>query len=467
MSIVSEKQNKAIKLLKHEAMKSDPQGMIGSEVLHHGEKLEEISEALGEMKEPVKKAFDKRDFLDQLLSQITPKKGRDYLPDEEIESIKKELAPVKGKDYFTNEEVQEIVNFILQRATPRKGVDYQENFPVKGVDYLTQEEIEDFLKQVTPVKGIHYDDGQPGKDGKSIGVDEEKIINAVLQKIPPAEKGEDAVLPKMGDLAKEVVKALKTLPEKDKLDISNLRNSAQIQSAIGKINSLKEGSGFRFNGRHYKFEELMHGSGSGGGSSGGTDNALDFETPTQIPNGSIVDFTVTNIPLYVIADNQTYFKNEGYTLTGSGPYNISLDVAPFSYVRSANASPGNLAYEAPTQTPNGVITSFTFQNLPKYIISDNQAKFEDYGYVITGSGPYTVTVDVPPFGFVKSIYVEDSIVGNLSGAVNGSNVTFTASKVPLYIIADNQTYFEGNGYTISGLTITMDAAPWNFIKAIN
>lgn len=51
-----------------------------------------------------------------------------------------------------------------------------------------------------------------------------------------------------------------------------------------------------------------------------------------------------------------------------------------------------------------------------------------------------------------------------TGTINGSNVTFTVVAVPLYIVADNQTYFEGFGYTRSGTTITMDAAPWNFIK---
>lgn len=38
--------------------------------------------------------------------------------------------------------------------------------PRKGIDYFTQEEEENFLKQITPVKGIHYKDGKDGQDGK-------------------------------------------------------------------------------------------------------------------------------------------------------------------------------------------------------------------------------------------------------------------------------------------------------------
>lgn len=52
-----------------------------------------------------------------------------------------------------------------------------------------------------------------------------------------------------------------------------------------------------------------------------------------------------------------------------------------------------------------------------------------------------------------------------SGSVNGSNVTFTVLNTPLYVVADNQTYFQNFGYTLSGLTITMDAGPFNFIRS--
>lgn len=52
-----------------------------------------------------------------------------------------------------------------------------------------------------------------------------------------------------------------------------------------------------------------------------------------------------------------------------------------------------------------------------------------------------------------------------TGTINGSNITFTVAHVPLYIVADNQTYFENVGYTRVGATLTLDAAPWNFIRS--
>ena len=52
------------------------------------------------------------------------------------------------------------------------------------------------------------------------------------------------------------------------------------------------------------------------------------------------------------------------------------------------------------------------------------------------------------------------------GTVNGSNATFTVSDVPQYIVADGITYFDGAGYTYGALSITLDVAPSQYIRAI-
>lgn len=53
-----------------------------------------------------------------------------------------------------------------------------------------------------------------------------------------------------------------------------------------------------------------------------------------------------------------------------------------------------------------------------------------------------------------------------TGAVNSSNTTFTFTEVPQAIVADGITYFENNGYTLAGLTATLDVAPSQYIKGI-
>lgn len=45
------------------------------------------------------------------------------------------------------------------------------------------------------------------------------------------------------------------------------------------------------------------------------------------------------------------------------------------------------------------------------------------------------------------------------GLINSSNVTYIVSNIPLYIVLNGNTYFENDGYTLSGLTVTMLITP--------
>lgn len=46
-----------------------------------------------------------------------------------------------------------------------------------------------------------------------------------------------------------------------------------------------------------------------------------------------------------------------------------------------------------------------------------------------------------------------------SGTINGVNNVFTVTHIPAYIILNGPAYFEGDGYTRVGLTITMAITP--------
>ena len=52
-----------------------------------------------------------------------------------------------------------------------------------------------------------------------------------------------------------------------------------------------------------------------------------------------------------------------------------------------------------------------------------------------------------------------------TGTVNGSNNIFTVTATPLFVIVDGVTYFENNGYTLAGLTITTSVPPTGFIRS--
>lgn len=46
-----------------------------------------------------------------------------------------------------------------------------------------------------------------------------------------------------------------------------------------------------------------------------------------------------------------------------------------------------------------------------------------------------------------------------TGTIDGNNAVFTVTHVPLYIVLNGATYFENDGYTLSGFTVTMLIVP--------
>lgn len=67
--------------------------------------------------------------------------------------------------------------------------------------------------------------------------------------------------------------------------------------------------------------------------------------------------------------------------------------------------------------------------------------------------------------YLQSV-LETPFLSTISGIIDPENNqrTFTFSEVPQAIIADGVIYLENNGYTMSGLTATMDIPPSQYIK---
>lgn len=159
------------------------------------------------------------------------------------------------------------------------------------------------------------------------------------------------------------------------------------------ISNIRNAESFMYQGTRYKFSELMHGAGSGGGGGGGG-FTLTEETPVGTVDASNNVFTVSNTPLYIIVDGSTRVAGQGYTYA-SGTITVDPLAPPVQWIRSY--------YNDATSTTA------------------------------------VLTAEVPV------------------GAVNGSNVTYTVSNQPLYVVADGLTRVAGQGYTYAAGVITFDA----------
>lgn len=52
-----------------------------------------------------------------------------------------------------------------------------------------------------------------------------------------------------------------------------------------------------------------------------------------------------------------------------------------------------------------------------------------------------------------------------AGTVDGSNAVFTVTHAPNYVVSDGITYFDGAGYILAGLTITLTVPPTSYIRS--
>lgn len=105
--------------------------------------------------------------------------------------------------------------------------------PQQGVDYLTEQELQDILDKATPKKDVHYRDGIDGKDAEPL--DEEKIIKAVLNKIPKPKDGKDGVSPepiKHEVIIKETIKHLETLKGNKRPSLRMFRESDELIGTV-------------------------------------------------------------------------------------------------------------------------------------------------------------------------------------------------------------------------------------------
>ncbi len=131
----------------------------------------EVAPFLIGMRSDLKKLAD-REIKQHQMSLVMNGKEVVVMKGEKGDSVKGEKGdkPVKGSDYFTPKEIKDF----LKKTTPKKNKDYFDGKdgekPVIGVDYYTEEQqtklASKILKQATPIKGIHYKDGEEGKPGK-------------------------------------------------------------------------------------------------------------------------------------------------------------------------------------------------------------------------------------------------------------------------------------------------------------
>jgi len=159
--------------------------------------------------------------------------------------------------------------------------------------------------------GIDGKDGQTGKQGPS-GANGSDGINGKNGKTgPKGERGDDGKDAHITDaIIKKIISTIKSLPENERLDISHLRNSQQILSAIAKINRTPEKKEQKL-GKLDMSDQRWHGGGGG---------APLLEDVVGDINGVNTTFTITTATTHIILHNGIELSEgagNDYTISGT------------------------------------------------------------------------------------------------------------------------------------------------------
>ncbi len=222
--VLPKEARKNLKIAIRDATKEkDPTQSLHLEAMEQNSHLEDANQHLSDIKGILKDQKESPDLVQstqQFLKSLKGEKG------DKGDKGEGGYTPVKGKDY-------------VDGHTPQRGVDYLHAQDLQFLrDNIATDEV---LKKATPIKGVHYRDGVDGRPGKD-GVDGK---DGRTIKGPPGEPGKDGRDGKDAKSLnpKDVIKAIQELPEKDKPEISILRNGQEFLRAYQRNTNRVGGAG--------------------------------------------------------------------------------------------------------------------------------------------------------------------------------------------------------------------------------
>jgi len=224
MPISNEIKKKVQRLVSKVQLKSSPNEVIHDAVVENGDKLDSISEDIQASKQEIINELEETET--ELSNKIDSISNKIEEPDDALERVFSKLEMIKGEQGEVGpvgpEPSDERLVEIIKPLIPE---------PIKGEQGIPGESI------VGPV-GPRGERGEPGKDAEPVD------YKLILSKIPKPKDGKDG----KNTTPKDVIEALKSAPDSEKLDITHLRNYQQFLP--------KKGTGYKLT------DQRWHGAGS-------------------------------------------------------------------------------------------------------------------------------------------------------------------------------------------------------------
>lgn len=277
----------------------------------------------------------------------------------------------------------------------------------------------------------------PPKDGKTPTRQELQAL--ILPLIKKGDKGDDGHTPTEEELLDLIESVMPDMPDAEEI-------VAKLLPLIPPAKPGKPGKipAHRWQGTFIQFQNPDGSWGEMVNLQGAPSESMEYG---PAPAGSM--------PLITVRQGATRFEGVAEIVIGD---NLTATRTPNGISiagENGGGGGGNINFETPTGTINDSNDTFTVANDPLYLVVNGAQIFEGAGYSYAGG---TITLDNPvgTGGFIRSAYGSGVSVETPTGTVDDSNVTFTVSNTPLYVVINGAQYFEGAGYSYSGGTITLD-----------
>lgn len=367
--------------------------------------------------------------------------------------IKDLMALKKNMGDFVDQKIQEHSGVVDQVLQSHQGLSSKIDQAISQID--THRQLQRGDKGDMPKAGVDY---RIPKDGRS--PDPEEIVPLVLAKIPKPKNGRTPVkgvdyrdgAPGKNATPQDVVEIIKTTKALRAEHIDGLDKSTEIM--IDTYN-MKKG-----------IKPYIHGGGDT--VTAGSNVTITTNSQGQKVISSTAGGTGTVTSVGVTGANGIGVA--GSPITNAGSIALSLGAITPTSVNGVVVSGSSI----PTLSVTGTTTisgsssgtntgdQAIFQNIAvagqSTIIADSTI---DTLTLVAGSN-ITITTDA----FTDTITIAAAtpvatgiLIESITGTIDGSNRVFTVGHTPVWVTLAGQTLINGDGFVLSGSTITFDSAP--------
>ncbi len=403
--------------------------------------------------------------IDKMLKDIRGEDGTDAKPEDVARVLLSSpsfIASIKGRD-ATPVAVSDVVSALIKNKQFMQAVRGEDGDSPEIKDIISAIQADSVFMDM--IRGENGDDSEVCAEDIAAMLRSDPVFIASL-------KGEQG----SPDTAEQIAQKLNTNKQSVEQDViiglpMLIQHFEALFRAVnkgGSRNKMNHGGGDKVvAGNNITITRNSDGTVTIASTATGGGSGVSIITVSGTVNNSNTSFTASSEPSLLVINGEIYkptggeitWSYSGGTITLSEPVGTGGSI--FGLAEGSGGGGGGSSWTISTPAESVGSVSYTAVATPLFIVVDGITLFEGAGYTLAG---LVVTPDNDAVQYIR-IYTGSSSIS--IETPSGSGTSFTVTATPLYIVADGATYFNGAGYSLSGLNVTMDNPVTQFIRSFH